>query len=436
MAASRTPLFNIFWLVGERAARIGITATVFALVARHLQPEGFGQLNLAMTVTAILAALATLGLEGLVVHQLVREPHSVAATLGTAWRLRVVGSAVAVLVLGGAAGLVPAWRADFVPLVLAGISLLFTPAEVIDLCFQRHLDSRRTVLMRLLATLAGAGLRIALIAAGGGVPAFAAVLIAEGGLLAVALFWSYRRSPYAVSPWIWNSALAAQFLRRGLPLALAGLLVALSLRLDQLIVTVWLGDHAAGVYFAAAKLIEVALLTGATFSLSLFPGLSEGHGLSAAMFTERVQAQFDAMSALGWSVALGSTLLASWLIPLMYGPSYGAAAAVLVWKGWGALLALNAAARWQYILIAAPTWLNVAAALLGIGCQLALTPLLLPRWGLEGAAAAWLVSLALSGFITSFLFRPLRPIVVPQCRGLLIPFSPGRWPAMVAQFKS
>lgn len=414
--------------------RIGVTATVFALVARHLQPGDFGRLNLALAATAIAAALANLGLEGMVVHQLVSRPRDQGLVLGTALRLRAAASILSWIALGVIALLNPDWREALGPILLAALSLLFSPADVVDLCFQRHLDSRRTVYMRLGTVLAGSGLRLALIAAGAGVAAFAAVQAAEALLLALALVWSYRRSPYAGTAWGWDPALARFFLQRGLPLALSGMLVALSLRLDQLLVRTWLGESAAGVYFGSAKLIEVALLAGTTFTLSLFPGLSEDHGRSGPAFTGRLQAMFDAMSALGWIVALGCTLTAAWLIPWLHGDSYRAAVPVFIWQGWGALIALNAAARWQYILIAAPTWLNLLASLVSIGCQLILAPWLLPRWGLSGAAASWTLSLTCSGLLTTFLFRPLWPCAGAQLRGLLIPFAPGRWRALLAQF--
>lgn len=435
MSAPRSPLLNILWLVGERVARVGITATLFALVARHLQPEGFGRLNLALTATAIAAALASLGLDSLVVHQLVRRTDAPGAVLGTALRLRMIASGATWLGLAVIGALLPDLRGDLVLMLLAATSLLFSPAEVVDLCFQRHLDSRRTVLVRFATTLVGAGLRLALIAGDAGVTPFIIVHVAETALLAAAMAWSYRRSPYAGPAWTWDSSLAREFLRRGLPLAAAGVLVALAMRLDQLLVRTWLGEHAAGVYFSAAKLIEVALLTAATFTVSLFPGLSEGHGQSEQVFAARLQAQFDAMSALGWSVALACTLFSPWVIPLMYGDSYRAAVPVLIWKGWGALIALNAAVRWQFILLNAPTSLNLVAALLSIGCQLGLTAWWAPRWGLGGVAAAWTLAAIGSGLLSTFLFRPLHPVAVPQLRGLLIPFAPARWPAMLAQFR-
>lgn len=433
-AMQPTPLINVLWLVGERVARVGLTATVFALVARHLTPPEFAYLNLALTVTAMVAALANFGLEGLVVHELVRRPAMAGTVLGTAFRLRLAAGTSAFVVVAALGFLVPDWRPALVPVLLAGSTLLLNPVEVIDLLFQRHLESRRTVIVRFTAVVLGALLRLALIGLDAPVSAFAAAQLFEtavyGGLLAASL----RRSGLATGTWMWDPALARHFIRRGAPLALSGIVVALALRLDQLLVLSWLGERSAGVYFASAKLIEVTLLAGTAFTLSLFPRLAEFHPTTPA-FREQLQALFDALSAIGWVVALGATVSAPWLIPLLFGDAYRAGVPVLIVQGWGALAALNAAARWQYILVAAPTALNLGCAFVGVAVQLALAPWLLSRLGIIGAALGWTIAVIVSGCVTSFFFSALRPVAGAQWSGLLIPFAPRRWPALLAQFR-
>lgn len=432
---TRSPLQNILWLVGERVARLGVTATVFALVARYLEPVGFGRLNFALAISAVAYALANLGLDGLVVGELVRRPAQTGAVLGTAFRLRLLAGAASAVLLTGTVWFVPTLREDALLVTIVGLGLLLQPADVIDLCFQRHLESRRTVVVRIGTVLAGAALRLALIAGGAGLAAFAWAQVAEAALFAGALVWSYRHGPERAAAWSWDPEIARLFLRRGAPLALSAMMVVVALRLDQLLVRQWLGDQATGVYFAAARLIQAGLLACSTFTLSFFPGLAASQLASPAEFRTRLQAMFDVMSALGWVAAAGCTVFGPWLIELLYGAAYRDAGIVLVWQGWGCLFALSGAARWQFILLAAPTALNLAAALLSIATQLLLAAWLLPAYGLAGAAAAWMIAAGVSAVLTTVLFPALHPCLRAQWRGFFIPFAPNRWPALVAQFK-
>ena len=436
VTAQGSPLKNIFWLAGERVARAGLTATVLGLVARHLEPGGFGRLNFAIAIVAIATSLANLGLEGLVVTEVIRRPGSEGAVLGTALRMRAAAGLLTGLLLVVGARLTPATRHDLALIAIIALGLIFQPAEVVDLWFQRHLQSRRTVVVRLTAVGAGGALKLWLVYANAGLLAFAWAQAAESAFFAVGLFGAYARSPGRSGLWRWDPEIARILWRRGAPLAVAGAVVALSLRFDQILVREWLGAQMAGIYFASARLTEIALFAGTATTLSLFPILAASHGETPLKFKACIQATFDILSLLGWVVAITFTLLGPWVIRTLYGPSYSAAAPILIWQGWACIFALSAGARWQFILLEAPTSTNLYAAILGIGSQLLVALWIVPALGAVGVAIAWFFGIVTSGFLTSILFPPLRPCAAAQARGLLIPFAPSRWAAMLGLFST
>lgn len=429
-----TPLKNILWLAGERVARAALTATVLGLVARHLEPVGFGRLNFAIALVAIAIPLANLGLEGIVITEVIRQPGREGAVLGTAFRMRIAAGAVTGILLLAASALTPATRHDMASIAIISISLLFQPAEVVDLWFQRHLQSRNTVAVRLIAVSAGGLLKLGLVLANAGLLAFVWAQVAESAFFAVGLLAAYIRSPGRTGGWIWDGTIARILWRRGAPLAIAGVVVAFSLRFDQILVREWLGPSMAGIYFASSRLTEIALFAGTATTLSLFPILAASHGKSPTAFRECVQATFDILSFLGWIVAISFTLVGPWAISFVYGPTYANAAPILIWQGWACIFALSAGARWQYILLEAPTIVNLVAAIFGIATQLSIAAWLVPHFNAVGVAIAWFAGAVSSGFLTSFIIAPLRPCAAAQARGLLIPFAPSRWPAMARMF--
>jgi PST family polysaccharide transporter len=405
---------------------------VLGIVARYLQPAGFGRLNLAVTATAIAATLANLGLEGVVVSELIRRPAQTGAVLGTALRLRLAGGLGIALVL---AALAMALHARDAPLVtVVALGLLFQPVDVVDLWFQRHLDSRRTVVARFLGIMAGATLKLWLVVDGAALLAFAWAQVADVAFIALALGWAGWSSPHPSGRWSWDVDIARTLWRRGAPLAVAADTVAFALRLDQFLVRAWLGEQASGIYFASARLIDMALFTGAAATLSLFPALAASHAGTEGDYHRRLQALFDALSALGWLVATVCTVGGPWIIRFIYGPAYAAAAPVLAVQGWACLFALSAGVRWNFILLSAPPMLNVAAAILHIGTLVAMSAWLAPLHGTVGVAMALLGANVVSGILTSLLFPPLRACASAQIRGLLIVFTPARWGGMLRQF--
>ena len=69
-------LRNFAWLSGDKIIRMGIQFLVGAIIARHLGSEGFGVLNVALAMTGLIAVVASLGFEGILSRQLLREPSN------------------------------------------------------------------------------------------------------------------------------------------------------------------------------------------------------------------------------------------------------------------------------------------------------------------------------------------------------------------------
>ena len=54
----------------ERALRIVVTAMLMFLLARHLNPDLFGQLSFAIAFSSIISVIANMGTDSVVVHEL------------------------------------------------------------------------------------------------------------------------------------------------------------------------------------------------------------------------------------------------------------------------------------------------------------------------------------------------------------------------------
>ncbi len=61
-------------------------------IARYLGPERFGLLSYAQSFVSLFSAFATLGLDGIVVRELVKHPEKEGELLGIAFVLKLVGA--------------------------------------------------------------------------------------------------------------------------------------------------------------------------------------------------------------------------------------------------------------------------------------------------------------------------------------------------------
>ena len=76
---------NSGWMLLDRVVRSGVTFIIIIWLARYLGPQQFGVFNYVLAIVAISKALATFGLEYIVVRELVHSPSERNEILGTAF---------------------------------------------------------------------------------------------------------------------------------------------------------------------------------------------------------------------------------------------------------------------------------------------------------------------------------------------------------------
>lgn len=416
---------NLAWLFADRVWRLVLSFVVLGIVARHLGVEAFGRLHYAASLAALFAAFASLGLEGIVVRELVRRPLDREVLLGTAAGLRLGGSLIALLAVGAATLGQRDGRALTELALLVALGFVPQTLETADLWFQKETRAGLSARARGVAAVLGAGVKLWLVQINAPLTWFAAALGLDLAFAALALAITYQLTGGRLLAWRFCPRTARELMREAAPLLGAALLVAVYLRVEQVLVRALLGDSAAGIYFAAARLAEQWLVLPGLIVTALYPLLVRGQTDGPA-HEERMQQLFDALTGLGWLIALGTVAVGPWLIPQLFGEKYRAAVPVLLVLAWTAPVTFNGAARAQWMLLEKQTCYHVPSALLGIALNLTLGLWALPRFGPVGAAASALIGYVGSAVVTSWLFAPLRPCARLQLRALLLPFAPRR----------
>ena len=87
-------LQNTGWLFADRVLRMGLAFVVTIWLARYLGPEQFGLLNFAMAFVALFGAIATVGLNSVVVRDLVKFPEKTSSILSTSISLQILGGLI------------------------------------------------------------------------------------------------------------------------------------------------------------------------------------------------------------------------------------------------------------------------------------------------------------------------------------------------------
>jgi O-antigen/teichoic acid export membrane protein len=412
---------NASWLIGIRIFRLVVGVIVLGAVGRYLGPEQFGVLNYAIALTAIFGVFATLGMDGIIIRELVNRPNETHHVMGTAFVLRLLG-AVAAMILVLSASLVSRDNGQIVTLALF-VSLCFIPGslEVIELWFQKNIMARHTAVARILATLLISGARLALVYYQAPLEYFALMQAVDTLCGGLALMVAFRGRGQPISTWRFKGEIARTLLRDSWPLIASGFLVAIYMRVEQVLVKNVLGDYAVGIYFSATRITEVWSFVPAALLTTLYPVLVAKRREVPDKYQLHLQTVFDLLTGLGYLIAMGMTLLGPVAIPQIFGEKYREAIPILIIQAWAAPILCSALTRAQVMLLENRTIYHTPIALMGIALNIPLALWLMQIYGAKGAALAVLVTSLLTGFLTSFLFSGLRASAIKQTRAFLLP---------------
>ena len=413
---------NAGWLIGERLLSGLLAVTVTAAVARHLGPAGFGVLSFALSLVLLFATFWTLGLSGLVVRELVRDPARQPELLGTMLGLRVLGGVVAVV---AALGLTVVLGTDAqtrlaVAILAIGVLTLYA-FDGIDFWLQAQVRSRHAVIARSAALGIASAVNIGLIVVDAPLLTFVVAAALEYALAGIGLLLVYVRLGGRPRSWTFSTTLTRGLLAASWPLILSGIANAINLRVDQLMLGTMIGPEAVGTYAAAARLSEVWYFVPTAIAASVFPAMVRAHAGDRASFDGWMGRLYDLMVALALPIAFGVSVLSAPLIFLLYGSRYAESAPILAIHVWaGPFVFLGAAlSRW----LIAEDRLRFSLVRHGSGAvvNVGLNLLLIPMLGGVGAAISTLVSYAVASFGACFLYPPLWGQARAMVRALLLP---------------
>jgi PST family polysaccharide transporter len=416
-------LNNTSWLFADRILRMGVGLFVGVWIARYLGPEQFGIYNYAIAFVALFGALATLGLDGIVVRDIVRSPSSKGEILGTAFMLKLCGGILTLLfTLGSIYFLRPndSLTRWLVGIIAAGT--IFQAFDTIDFWFQSQIQSKFTVYAKNAAFLLITFIKLALIITKAQLIAFAWAASLEVIIGAFGLVVIYHTNGYSFRTWCVTSLHAKKLLKDSWPLIISGVAIMIYVKIDLIMLGEIIGNKAVGIYSAATRISEVWYFIPTAIVSSMSPLIIETKRLNETLYYHWLQKTFNIMAVLAYSIAVPMTFLSNYLILTLYGPSFNEAGTILAIHIWSGLFVFLGVARGVWIITEGFTKIALITTTSGAVANILLNFYLIPKYGPVGAAIATLISYGFSDYFMFILIPNFRKIGKLMTNAIMLRF--------------
>ena len=400
---------NTSWLMGHRVLSMVVALFVGVYVARYLGPERFGLLSYAGSFVGLFMALATLGLDGIMVRELVKTPDRRDELLGAAFWLKLGG---AVLMWIGIAAAIPFTHNDTQTNILIAIiafGVIFQAFNVIDFNYQAEVKSKFVVYAQLASLVISSVIKLVLVWLSAPLVWFACVFLLDAVVHAVGLTAMYLKNTGKMWYWKWRWQTARLLLKDSWPLILSGMVISIYMKIDQVMIKEMLDAEQVGHYAAAVRLSEAWYFVPMAITSSVFPAIINAKKQSEELYYQRLQKLYDLMVWLAVAIALPTTFLAPWVIRVLYGEAFLPASGVLSIHIWAGVFVFLGVASGKWFLAENLQSLGTFYTFSGGFLNVLINILLIPQYGIVGAAWATLISYAVAVYFIVIVLSKSRP---------------------------
>ncbi|MFT0849653.1 flippase [Achromobacter sp. F4_2707] len=410
---------NTAWLFGEKIIRMFVGLFVGIWVARYLGPEKFGVFSYAQSFVGLFATIATLGLDGIVVREIVKDESKTNELIGTTFVLKGMG-ALAVLILLAIAILFTSHDSHTNKIVfIIASATVFQSFNVIDIYFQAKVLSKYVVYANTISLFISSIVKITLILSSAPLIAFAWAILFDNLILALGYIYFLKTSSLLqIKNLRFNALTAKILLNDSWPLIISSVVISIYMKIDQVMIKEMIGNEAVGQYSAAVRISEAWYFIPIVITTSLFPAIVNAKSTNDEIYYARLQKLYNLMVLMALSIALPMTFLSDWTIEILFGKAYNEAASVLMIHIWAGIFVFLGVASGKWFTAENEQFLAFRRTLYGLITNITLNYILIPIYGIQGAAIATIVSQLFASFLSDLMSKKTKRMFLMKTRAI------------------
>ena len=391
--------------MGEQFLRIIAGLFVGIWVARYLGPEQFGLFSYVLAFTAIFGGIAKLGLDGIMVRELVNHPENRDVYLGTAFWLKVIG---ALIVMGLMAAIVPFISNDattnlFIFIIAAG--LVFQSFEVVEFYFQSQVLAKIVSICKAIQLALSSIIKIYLVLTEAELIWFVLVTTFDTLSLAISYFIAYqlRKNPTFFKHF--DHSISKQLLKDSWPLIFSALMVSIYMKIDQVMIKEILGVYEVGIYSAAMRLIESTYFIPAIIVASLFPSIISAKSKSEELYLSRIRRLYFTFFWISIVIATFLFFISDQFIVYLFGVSYTDSVQVFSVAVFLLVPIFLSSVHGKWLIIESLQFLTIYYSIFAVLINVTLNLVFIPEYGVIGAVYSSILSQSLPWLILFCCFE-------------------------------
>lgn len=398
---------NTSWMMAQQVYSMVLSLIVGSLSARYLGPSNYGLINYGASLISFFLIISKLGLDGVIINEIVKNRDKTASYLGSALIARLVISIISIFIVQGiVCVLEPDDTLLHTVTLLQTFSIVLQSYEVFQYWYQVELKMKTVAMASMLALTVTAVWRIALLATGASVQFFAlsnSIRFVVAGLVVAIIFFanSRMRLKFSFSDLKYLLSISHHYI-------ISSLTVTLYAQIDKVMIGKFISSESLGLYTAATTIACLWEFVPNAMINSARPIILEKRKNDYSGYKKLLQLLFVGITVLSIIVCTCITVFGKLGIWILYGKEYMGAYWSLVIVLWSTSFAMISTARGIWLIAEDLNHYAKDFTIAGAIVNLILNAILIPTIGIEGAAIATLFSQITVTFVAPYMIKRTR----------------------------
>jgi len=396
---------NTSWLFAEKIIRMVVGLFVGIWVARYLGPEQFGLFSYAQSFVGLFTVFITLGLDAIVVKELLKNNKDNHILMGTTFFLKLIGFIIMFITMIIAVQFTNNDNLANILIYIVAFSVVFQSFNVIDFYFQSKVLSKYVVFSNSISLFISSIVKILLILNEAPLIAFAIVMTIDTFILALGLIYFYKKQGLEFKSWRFSSTKAKYLLKQSWPMILSGIAISLYMKIDQTMIANILDNESVGYYAVAVKFSELWLFITVAITNSLFPAIINAKKTSEALYIERIENLYRLLVSISLIISVFIYLFADYIVLYTYGEQYRDSIVLLQLYVWSIIFVFLNNGSWKWYISENLQYIATIRLFIGAFVNILLNYFWIKSYGLIGAVYATLISYAIATYFGNLLSK-------------------------------
>ena len=312
---------NAGWMIIGRIYQMSLSFVVSMLTARYLGPSNYGLINYASSFTSFFSTFCVLGINSVIVKNFIDHPNEEGRTTGSAIGVRMISSICSVvLIMVATLFLDRGERTTHLVVLLLGLGAIPQVFDTLNYWFQAKLESKYAAIASAIGYTVMMGYKISLLVFQKNVVWFAAASSIEYLVVAVCLYYNYRRHGGPSLSFSWRKV--KELLNSSHHFILVSLMVSIYGSTDKLMLKQMMDETEVGFYSTAVTVCGLWCFILAAINDSMYPVILEAFESDIKLFERKCRQLYAIVFYTSVGVSILYTMFAKYIILILYGEAY------------------------------------------------------------------------------------------------------------------